>query len=641
MFAQETSNSMRVMRRLFSVFAALFALALLTPASAFAAQTVVSLTFDDGWSNQSAARSILAEHGMLGTFYVNSNTVGTDGFLSWAQLRTLNADGHEIAGHTLDHAALLEVSDEEAIRQICEDRQNILAEGFVLTSFAYPFGDFLPKHETMVRDCGYASGRGAYGLRRLDRVLEGDNRPYAEPLPLANPYAIRTPCCINSTVSLSTLQNYIVQAENGGGGLVALVLHQVCDDCGDSPAPSISTSTLNGLLEWLKPRAAQGTVVRTIGQVVSGDTTVPATSAVCNDLACSTGWYAEPVSVTLRASDTGSGVAMIRYTLDGSEPTVASALYTGPFAVSTTTTVKFRAWDNAGNVEPTKSQAVRIDTEAPSSAIACDGSACQSEPYGGPVSVSLSATDTGGSGVAVIRYTTDGSTPTTSSPAYTAPFAVSTTTTVKFRAWDNAGNVEATNSQLIEIAEEPPPPSDTEPPTSAIACNGSACSSGWYGASVTVTLSATDDDSGVAAIRYTLDGSEPTASSPLYTGPFTVSATTTVRFRAWDNAGNVEPTNSQLIRIDTQAPSVAITSPANGATVKGNVKISADAFDALSGVVVVRFYVNGDLHGSRTNSPYFVNWQTNKLPKGQYSIMAEAEDAAGNKSTSTIVVTVG
>jgi hypothetical protein len=91
-------------------------------------------------------------------------------------------------------------------------------------------------------------------------------------------------------------------------------------------------------------------------------------------------------------------------------------------------------------------------------------------------------------------------------------------------------------------------------PTSAIACDGSACSSGWYTAPVSVTLFATDDASGVAVIRYTLDGSEPTVSSPLYSGPFTVSQTATVRYRAWDNAGNVEATNSQRVRIRRRGP---------------------------------------------------------------------------------------
>jgi hypothetical protein len=52
-------------------------------------------------------------------------------------------------------------------------------------------------------------------------------------------------------------------------------------------------------------------------------------------------------------------------------------------------------------------------------------------------------------------------------------------------------------------------------PTSAIACDGSACSAGWYTAPVSVALFATDDTSGVAAIRCTLDGSTPTTASPL------------------------------------------------------------------------------------------------------------------------------
>jgi len=114
-----------------------------------------------------------------------------------------------------------------------------------------------------------------------------------------------------------------------------------------------------------------------------------------------------------------------------------------------------------------------------------------------------------------------------------------------------------------------------------------------------------------------------------------------VRFRAWDNAGNVETSKSQLISIDTQAPSVVITSPVGGASVKGNVKIVADAADALSGVVSVSFYANGALIGTKTSSPYFVNWQTNKL-KGTFTLTAVATDAAGNSATSPpVVVTAG
>ena len=49
----------------------------------------------------------------------------------------------------------------------------------------------------------------------------------------------------------------------------------------------------------------------------------------------------------------------------------------------------------------------------------------------------------------------------------------------------------ATRSQLVQV--EAPPAPDTTAPISSIACDASACSSGWYGAPVIVTLAATDD----------------------------------------------------------------------------------------------------------------------------------------------------
>jgi peptidoglycan/xylan/chitin deacetylase (PgdA/CDA1 family) len=526
------------LRRMTVLAAALTALALILTASANAGQTVVSITFDDGTADQNAARSILAARGMNATFYVNTGQIGTSGFLSWSDLAALNADGNEIAGHTLDHVDLTAVSSTEARRQVCDDRTNLTMRGFIAPSFAYPYGEYDATVKTIVRECGYVSGRAAFGLRNI--TATNDSRPYAGRIPPPDPYAILTPCCINSTTTLSSLQNYITQAENNGGGWVPFVLHRVCDGCGD---PSISPATLAALLDWLQPRASHDTVVRTVSQVLSGDAQAPTSSIACGGSACSSGSYSDSVTVTLAATDTGSGVSTIRYTTDGSQPTVFSPAYGGPFTVTSTTTVKYGAWDNAGNVEPTK-------------------------------------------------------------------------------------------SHLIQISPE----TDTTPPLSAIACNGSTCSSGWYAAPVNVELSATDDESGVAVIRYTLDGSEPTGSSTAFSGPFAISATRTVSFRAWDNAGNVEATKSQLLRIDTEAPSVVVISPANGSTVKGKVKVSADATDVASGVVQVSFRANGTLIGTKTSAPYFVNWQTNKLPPGQYTLTAVAADAAGNTRLSAPVV---
>jgi Bacterial Ig domain/Chitobiase/beta-hexosaminidase C-terminal domain len=138
-------------------------------------------------------------------------------------------------------------------------------------------------------------------------------------------------------------------------------------------------------------------------------------------------------------------------------------------------------------------------------------------------------------------------------------------------------------------------------------------------------------------IRYTLDGSTPTAVGPAYSGPFMLSATTTVKFRAWDNAGSIEATKSQTIRIDLTAPTVAITAPSDGATVAGNVKITATASDVGSGIAQVSFYVDGVLIGSAKSSPYSVNWNTRKASAGQHTLWTVASDVAGNTQTSASI----
>jgi len=289
-------------------------------------------------------------------------------------------------------------------------------------------------------------------------------------------------------------------------------------------------------------------------QAIQIDTNAPATAIACNGGTCASGWYTAPVQVTLIASDTGSGVSKTYYTTDGSTPTTSSTVYTGPFTVSATSTVKFFSADSAGNAEPVNSEQIQIDTTAPTTTIACNGGACATGWYGAAVNVTLSATDNaGGSGVGATLYTTDGSDPKTSptATAYTGPFTMSQSATVKYYSSDTAGNAETVKSQAIQV--------DTAPPVTTVLCNGAACSSGWYNASVKVTLSATDTGSGVSKTYYTTDGSTPTTSSTVYTAAFTVPKTSTVKFFSVDTAGNSEAVKSQLIQIDTSAPATSIT----------------------------------------------------------------------------------
>ena len=251
-------------------------------APALGGSTIVSLSFDDGWNDQETAYSALAAHGLTGTFYVNSGTIGSPGHLTWSQLESLNAAGNEIGGHTLSHPDLTTLSAGEAQHEIGDDRENLLSHGFVVNNFAYPFGAYDSNSgngpldvTSIVKGCGYASGRAAYGLRNI--TATDDARPYATSTSPLDPYRIPTACCINhdafggSTPTAAAPKSYVQHAETRGGGWVNLFFHRLCDNCNaDSPAPSMSPSEFNAFLDWLQS-ASSRVQVKTVAQVISGD----------------------------------------------------------------------------------------------------------------------------------------------------------------------------------------------------------------------------------------------------------------------------------------------------------------------------------------------------------------------------------
>jgi hypothetical protein len=114
---------------------------------------------------------------------------------------------------------------------------------------------------------------------------------------------------------------------------------------------------------------------------------------------------------------------------------------------------------------------------------------------------------------------------------------------------------------------------DTTAPSASAALSPAANGAGWNNTTpVDVTLSADDGSgSGVSQIRYTTDGSDPTSSGTAqsYTGsPVSISAlgTTTVKYYATDVAGNASAVQTQLVKIDTTAPtnSVSLTNVSGG-----------------------------------------------------------------------------
>jgi hypothetical protein len=158
------------------------------------------------------------------------------------------------------------------------------------------------------------------------------------------------------------------------------------------------------------------------------------------------GFYGTTQSVTLSCTDPqGPGCANIYYTTDGSTPTTSSSIYSYPIPISTDATLKFFARDTAGVNETVKTQVYTMDTVSPTTTASPAGGS-----YSSPRSVTLTCADVG-SGCDKIYYTTDGTTPTTSSSVYTSPINIPITATLGYFARDLAGNSEAVKSETYTI----------------------------------------------------------------------------------------------------------------------------------------------------------------------------------------------
>ena len=207
--------------------------------------------------------------------------------------------------------------------------------------------------------------------------------------------------------------------------------------------------------------------------------------------------YTVAQSVTMSTSTSGG---QIRYTTDGSTPTASSTLYTSAISVGTTTALSAVAFktDWTPSALITRTYTMNFGTlSAPTSDQATGN-------YTDSVTVTLSAM----SG-ATIRYTTNGSTPTGSSTAYSAPLTFDVTTTLKAKAFHPDYQTSAETSRTYTLAPAAP------------ALNPTA---GTYVAGQLVTVTAPTTSS---TMHYTINGVEPTESDPIIASAGTlVSATT-------------------------------------------------------------------------------------------------------------------
>ncbi|MFD3615547.1 OmpL47-type beta-barrel domain-containing protein [Streptomyces sp. NPDC058676] len=200
--------------------------------------------------------------------------------------------------------------------------------------------------------------------------------------------------------------------------------------------------------------SAEKSVEFTVVPPASDDTAPPDTSATVSGEQNADGTYVDMATVTVSASDTGSGVNTIEYAVGSG----AWQPYTAPVMVHQvgTHTVRYRATDKAGNVAAEKSVRFTVvaappqDTTPPVTGVTVDGTRNSDGAYVGNAKVTVSATDEhGGSGVDRIEYSLDGG------PyiAYSIPVVVDRAGahTLAYRAIDKAGNTSAARTVSFAV----------------------------------------------------------------------------------------------------------------------------------------------------------------------------------------------
>jgi streptogramin lyase len=232
--------------------------------------------------------------------------------------------------------------------------------------------------------------------------------------------------------------------------------------------------------------------------------------------------------------------AVIYYTLDGSNPSTSSPVYSTPLTINGFTTVK--AFAVASGYVNSAIKGVLyplVQTVTP-----------VFSPSSGPITNGTSISISCATPASVIYYTLDGTAPTTNSPAYSGPLAINGGTTLKALAATD-GYVNSTiRSVFYSLVQTATPVSS---PASGPITNGTS-----------ISISCATPG---AVIYYTLDGTPPTTSSTIYSGPLTVNGGTTVNaFAVASGHLDSAPKSVFFALVQTAAP---VFSPSSGSISNG------------------------------------------------------------------------
>ena len=312
----------------------------------------------------------------------------------------------------------------------------------------------------------------------------------------------------------------------------------ICYNTTGSPATDGASGCTSGTL-YTGPVsvATSQTLYAVSGGTSYSDSTVGTAAYTINGPASTpvfspgSGAYAGSQNVTITAA-TGP---VICYSMSGTPATdgalgcTSGTLYTGPIAVSTSESLYAVAGGSQYQDSTVRFASYTINGAAATPAFS---------PVGGTYTSIQSVTVTDATAGATIYCTTDGSTPTTSSPVYSTPFVVSVTTQIRCIAaaasYFNSAVGSATYTINLPQAAAP-----TFTP-----------SAGTYVTAQSVTISSSTPG---ATICYTTDGTNPASNTPgtcsagtTYSIPVVVSVSETLNALATVYGYNNSPVSSAV-----------------------------------------------------------------------------------------------
>jgi len=275
------------------------------------------------------------------------------------------------------------------------------------------------------------------------------------------------------------------------------------------------------------------------------------------------GNYASAQTVTI--SDSNS-TATVYYTLTagttGTTPTTSSSIYANPIGISSDYTLEAMAVVTGYSNSAVATAVYTIQAATPTFSLAAGS-------YVGTQTVTISDAT---SGNARIYYTTNGTTPTTSSTRYTGAITVSSTETIKAIATASGYSTSPVGSAAYTITSAP-----ATPTFSPVA--------GAYTGAQLVTIG---DSSSNATIYYTVtsgtSGSTPTTSSTVYTGAISVGSTETLEAIAavtGYSSSSVATATYTLPAIANSTTTLTVTSGGNPVT-----SVASGSAVALTATVV-------------------------------------------------------